>query len=909
MAHHSPSSRAFSLLAHKRYYQPTIIAAFYVFRSLLRSWKSAPLSDSDPTTDPDLLVSFSKREREILTLLAENMSDHEIADHLIVAYTTVKWYNRQIFNKLGVNSRQQAVQRAMALGLLGKRETTTATTHHLPTATTAFVGRTAELNEIARLLAEPTCRLLTLVGPGGIGKTRLALEAARPLNFPNGVYFCPLQPLASSDLIVPAIAEALRFQFYSSDDPGEMLLDYLRDKALLLLLDNFEHLLDGVALVSQMLTYAPRLKVLTTSREALRLHDEWVYTVKGLRFPDSSSRESVEAYSALSLFVQSARRQRSDFTLQGEETEITRICQLVEGMPLGIELAAAWVDTLSAGEIADEIEANFGFLEAEFHDLPERHHSMGAIFQSSWQRLSLEEQESLSKLSIFADDFSRKAAQAIAGTDVRVLQKLINKSLLALAGSRRYHIHNLLRQFLGRQLQRQQYESLRSAFSRYYMSQLHQLEPRVKGKAQREALDEIETEFNHIRSAWLYALEDGDFAAIDQGVECIFWYCMMRNRYVEGETLLQMAADHFLKAGTLNMHIYGFYLWLRRWREGAYTKEAREHLERLLTLYQQTDDSPGLAKCKLLLGDALRAEANERERGRRLTRESLEWFETQGDGFYVAWVLHFMSKQAEIDSGLLEAIQLQQQSLDLRRSGGDLNGVIYALYNLSVDYLQIGRLDLSSQAAQEMLDLSRQMNELSGETMASTTLTMIALFKSEFEQAVQLNQFVCSLSADIHLPIGQMYGALVNALWALLNAQPTEAQALITPLVQSAPRGMGSFLCDLGLAMVHAHFKDEAEVARYLSKAVAYALKVHGTGLLECCIPVGAVWAHLAGELQHAEMLSAQDYPIARWLNLWTPIAELRATQPLSSEHVPVEVAVQDLHSGLLEHLKSNLRD
>jgi predicted ATPase len=230
----------------------------------------------------------------------------------------------------------------------------------LPSQPTPFVGRERELAEIDQLLGDPACRLLALVGPGGIGKTRLAIEAAanRVDSFGDGVFFVPLQPLASADYLVPAIAEVLQFPFAGQESAREMLVGYLGDKQMLLLLDNFEHLLAGVDLLPAILNAAPGVRLLVTSREVLGLREEWIRTVDGLSYPDTDRVESVSEFASVRLFTQRARQVRADFDLDLDRACVVRICRLVQGMPLAIELAAAWLKTLPCTDVAPRDRAD-----------------------------------------------------------------------------------------------------------------------------------------------------------------------------------------------------------------------------------------------------------------------------------------------------------------------------------------------------------------------------------------------------------------------------------------------------------------------------------------------------------------------------------------------------------------------
>jgi predicted ATPase len=250
--------------------------------------------------------------------------------------------------------------------------------------------------------------LLTIVGPGGIGKTRLAVEAAHHSEqlFSDGVWFVPLVSLNSPVQIIPAIAGALDFKFQEATNPQAQLLRYLHLKKALLVLDNAEQLLDGVELFTEILKDCPQVKLLVTSRERLNLLSEWVFDLQGLPVPPNDQVEQIEAI-LVALFLQSARRVRAGFELREEERQwVRKICHTMEGMPLGIELSAAWVGLLSCEEIAKEIERNLDFLTVSMRDLPERHRSLRATLDHSWKLLKRGELV-LSRLSVFQGDFSR----------------------------------------------------------------------------------------------------------------------------------------------------------------------------------------------------------------------------------------------------------------------------------------------------------------------------------------------------------------------------------------------------------------------------------------------------------------------------------------------------------------------
>ncbi len=337
---------------------------------------------------------LTQRELEILRLTADGLTNKAIGEQLFIAFETVKWYLKQIYSKLHVSSRIQAIAVARASGLLdGTRvlDEPSAPQHNLPHQPTPFIGRANELAQLNERLVDPECRLLTVVGPGGVGKTRLALEAAAAqlLRFRDGVYFAALAPLFDPNLMPTVIAEAVRLSFAPGQAPKNQLLNYLRDRQMLLVLDNFEHLLAGVSLIWELVESAPGIKLMVTSRERLQLQSEVVFRLEGFSLADWTTPEAAAESSAGRLFLQSAQRVKPSFELtQDALPALNSICCLVRGMPLGILLAAAWVDGLTLTEIAQEIEHSFEFLEGDWRDLPERQRSLRAVFEHSWSLLT-----------------------------------------------------------------------------------------------------------------------------------------------------------------------------------------------------------------------------------------------------------------------------------------------------------------------------------------------------------------------------------------------------------------------------------------------------------------------------------------------------------------------------------------
>jgi serine/threonine protein kinase/tetratricopeptide (TPR) repeat protein len=428
------------------------------------------------------------------------------------------------------------------------------THHNLPTQATTFVGREQELAELGRLLVDRSARLMTIVGAGGMGKTRLSIEAARRHldQFHDGVYFVPLAPIELPTLIVPTIADAIKFNFYDESNPKGQLLDHLRNKELLLVMDNFEHIISGAGIVSDILAAAPGVRVLATSRERLNLNGENTLQIQGMDYPTDRNLSVTDArnYPAIKLFVQSAQRIQHDFTLGDDDGEacgeVIRITQLVQGMPLGLELAAAWLEMLSTAEIVSEISKSLDFLESTMRDLPERHRSIRAVFEYSWNTLNSEERTAYQQLSVFNGTFTREAAQHVSGASLRTLVNLVNKSLLYRDSAGRYQVHELLRQYAEERLKADPAaeQSTHERHMQHYVAFLDKQAHALTNEGQPQALDRIEEEASNVRAAWQWAIDRKHFDSIDKASQPLWMYYKIRGLFRDGLEVFNEALTH-----------------------------------------------------------------------------------------------------------------------------------------------------------------------------------------------------------------------------------------------------------------------------------------------------------------------------------------------------------------------------
>jgi predicted ATPase/DNA-binding CsgD family transcriptional regulator len=455
---------------------------------------------------------LSERERTILLLVAEGKSNREIAEELILSPTTVKWYLEQTYQKLGARRRTQAVKLAADLHLIETESPKADPTPGIPVPLTKLIGRERDAREITQLLNDPEIRLVTLLGTGGTGKTRLAIEIAQEASrqTPGQVCFVPLEAVSSLSGLVQAVASAIGFQFHGASDLGRQLLLGLRNRKLLLVMDNVEHLAAAGKFIHEMLAAAPRLKILTTSRERLNLSAETVYSLQGLDTPPAVGH--AEKYAAFRLFIRVARYSQPNFQPDNDDViHICRICQLTEGMPLAIELAARWIDLLTPEQILEEISRGINILQTTRRDIPERHQSIRAVFEHSWRLLSAEERQVFQKLSVFCGGFDRTAAENVAGATLFIISALVDKSLLMRVDKDRFKFHELVRQFAGEKLQAdpEEYALTLDEHCRYYANLMAFWEREVKAdiSALGTSILGVQADYENIMASWRHALD------------------------------------------------------------------------------------------------------------------------------------------------------------------------------------------------------------------------------------------------------------------------------------------------------------------------------------------------------------------------------------------------------------------
>jgi predicted ATPase len=681
----------------------------------------------------------------------------------------------------------------------------TAPGHNLPAALTPLVGREAEVAQLAKDLKDPAQRLVTIAGEGGVGKTRLALAVAEQVRgqFTHGAWFVPLDGVLAGDdvgavtgRLVTAIAGALGFSLSPEDRPHKQLLRYLRQRQLLLVLDNFEHLMAGVNFLVELLEHCPGLKVLVTASVQLNLRSEHLFTLLGLPIPAEVCLSEADGYGSIRLFMDVAQRLRTPVLLDRDLPAITRICQLVDGLPLGIEIAAGWTGHFTCSEIAHAIQQQSDFLSALSVDVPERQRSLRAAFDYSWRLLAAGEQRLLSRLSVFHGSFSRPAAIHIAGAALPDLVGLTRRFMLQLSPPGRYQIHEHVRQFARVKLAESVQAAsgaeadLRDRHAGYYADLIASQEAALRGKHGGRFLRELLGDLNNIRHAWEWAVTRGNLELLGRAAPGLSLFYFVSGLSAEAETVLRRAIERLdgvvrtapepphMAVAVLGQLLAELALHLRtlaRYRAalaaarramktarsaGDISGEVRALVEEISVLaatgqFQEVQSAAetalaaaranGLARleadCLLLMAQPLLYGGRDglAAAGRYL-EQSLSRHEAIDDNVGAARSLQFLSGHYEWTGHLSRSLKYRQRVLQAALELENQQQISAALNNLGGAHAFLGDYLPAKRYFQQALEIAREIDHPRNRAYALSSLSMACGYLGEHDAALVHNQ-------------------------------------------------------------------------------------------------------------------------------------------------------------------------
>jgi predicted ATPase/DNA-binding XRE family transcriptional regulator len=675
---------------------------------------------------------------------------------------------------------------------------------NLPIPLTSFIGREKEVQEIIRLLNKH--RLVTLTGPGGVGKTRLAIQSSSKLlsKFKGGVWWVELAPLTDEALVPQAIAKALGLREIPNQSLNETLSNFLRSKQLLLVLDNCEHLIAGCAqLADGLLSTCPNLKILTTSREALGLTSEEVWSVPILSLPNPqrmSLSDLLMQYEGIRLFVERASAAKSDFTLTERNTlSVAQVCQRLDGMPLAIELAAARVKMMAVSEIAKRLDDRFDLLTAGSRTALPRHQTLRAAIDWSYDLLSEPERIFLSRLSVFAGGFTLDAAEEVAaGGNVlkpqvtHLLGQLINKSLVTVAArledsesETRYGMLETIREYAREKLdESDETERLRQQHCDFFVGFAEQAEPKLKGADQFATLDRLEREHGNLRAAWDCAIKsDAELALRLASALLGFW--LMRGNPSEGREwsakLLERTKQwgqtarraHTLSLAGRLAHFQADFasarmlleqalsiarvsgdkkeiafalLWLGRTASRQRDEQiAQSLIEEALTIYQELQDEWGIVMAFHRLAELAKTRGEHGKAQEEFFMKTLAKYRNLGDRFMAGEVLNALGEVARFEGDYERAGTFYEQALEILRELGSRFPPATPLVNLAWVSLHGGDYRKARALFEESLKLNREYGDTIGMVECLGGFAAILGMTGKPEQAARLFGAVESL--------------------------------------------------------------------------------------------------------------------------------------------------------------------
>lgn len=788
--------------------------------------------------------------------------------------------------------------------------------HHLPQQVTSFVGRDQELSDINRRLTDPACRLLTLVGPGGIGKTRLAIQVVEIVKpqFPDGIFFINLQPVQTEELMLTAIADALDISISGQDAPLDIIRSYLTRRDSLLTLDNFEQLLDISPILSALIV-GTRAKFLITSRETLNLQEEWLYPVNGMRFPSrTSSVDELAGYDAIQLFGDRAKQVQPDFSLENEAVAVARICRLVEGMPLALELAAPWIKSVSCSEIADEIERNQDILSTRLQNVPERHRNLQAIFTQSWKSLNVEEQDAFQRLAVFRGGFTREAAMTVAGASLPLLSSLLDKSLLRWEtksdGRGRYQIHELLRQFAEEKLLKNAdtADETLAQQARYFAGFLAGRLTDLLGGRQIEAMLEIEAELANIRVAWVWAVEQEEWSLINDALETFHLFSDMQGRHWENVTYFQLACEQLSATDEAETRqLLGRLLSRYRFMQvyaPRHPDEMETDLKRSLEIAREAHDNLEIAFSMLALGGFSFYIKGDSKMAKELFEQGLEIFRRQEHKLYEARTLTWL---AVLSPAQDDAIRYSEESLAVARACGDKLDMLVGLSNLADMVLsKKGDYMVAEAYCDEAISTADEMRSRIVSTHTKTLLSMVYFLRGDWNDAMGLAQEGLTGSRDLNNGMAIGYAEGFMSLYESMMGNAMQGRRFgKSSKMNQANHKLGLIVAHWGLATAHCEMQDYDAGLDAAREGLYLAQSTDSSALMIWLLPVTAVLYHYHGNSERAVRLlalaSAHHLSQIGWEKKWTLLVDVQAELKQELEAAASEVASLSAEAVLSE--------
>ncbi|WP_020585792.1 BTAD domain-containing putative transcriptional regulator [Desulfobacter curvatus] len=716
----------------------------------------------------------------------------------------------------------------------------------LPAQSTRFVGRKDEIKALAERMAAPEVRLLTLTGPGGIGKTRLALALAETLMdcFPHGIFFIGMAGLRSTNELAGELLKALGLASDKKTGLEDQIFNFLGHRKVLLVMDNFEHLPQAGGLILDLLSQAPFLKILITSRTRLMLEGEHLFSVADLSRPRSllSGSEKAtdlgqaeETWDAVALFLSAAQRVRPDVKLNSDNFQaISRICDLTGGMPLALILAAGWMDVFPPGKIADRIQESLDFLRTDIRDMPERHQSIPAVFETSWSCLSQKEKDLLMKLAAFQHSFTLNAVSRITGIDLEAAALkttgLVRKSLLrADPENGRFEMHPLLRQYAGKHLSASGLaDEVLDAHKHHYLDLAREYEHGLIGKNMLACRRNMDAEFGNIRQAWQRAVDQKDLFALLRAAKGIYIYFDMHTRYNESRALFQPAKALVMEMARTEpcpdmalILLCRLDMTAKERLTARQSSELKNMAEKCLRLAVKEKNQSGRAFSLLLMG-AVAQKEKAWDKAIRLFGLSLKTDPGIEQAF---WVTVRMGLCRQAQGRMDKAMEYFGQGYKAGSDAGDEIKKAWTLCNIGICEVGKGDLESSQLHLQSAADAFGRIKAPLGMMAAYEELGLICLLKGDLAGAELQTDRALDISEDLGLALSRFRNTLaLKGVISIASGHPNRAEPFLR---RAQENGQPFFMASLGMTFLACLKKNLASAKFYLGTAADTLRLVH----------------------------------------------------------------------------------
>ncbi len=689
-----------------------------------------------------------------------------------------------------------------------------------PRPATRFVGRHAELAELTALLDRHDCRLLTIVGIGGSGKTRLALELRRALGgrFPDGARYVSLEAAAGADQAVAHIAHTLAIEPDAQHDLGEALLEHLSDKETLLLLDNLEQLPDLTPFIVRMLASAPDLRIVAASRVALQLSGEWLFDLGGLELPVATSEPTEDGCAAIELFVSAARRVAPLKSFDARElVDIARICRQVDGLPLALELAAAWVRAVPVARIAAELESDLDLLSSDAVDLPVRHRSLTTLLDRTWTDLSEAKRSALMRLSVFRGGLSLEAGEDVTGVGLPILLSLVNQSLISRSASGRLASHPLVLQYAYRRLgsDPDQLAAALDAHAEHYRVLLERYDPgrqaqRVRDRRKREGAavppvsgaDEDDTGFSwrelepdsaNLEQAWFRLLTTRRHESMAEVADSLMAFYNTLGFYQRGTDIAEQTVaglggetSHGASAhSAVNLRCILVLALANMGRERGQLQDATRHAEDALLLARQHDMPAHVSMALRYRGDAQQM-LGLYEEAQTSYQEAIELLEELEDLQGLANTLNSLSSMHAVREEFAAATAGFERCVELFDASGDELSKAIALNNLGYIADAQGDTETASKHYEESLLAFERIQFTRGISAVKNNLVVLYGMLGRLEEAERMGLESLAMKERSNDRLGIIITLKNLADLRLLESRPADAFEFLEPALVTA---------------------------------------------------------------------------------------------------------------------------